>query len=117
VLLVHIAVAGSPDWNYLLVEDPLPAGTEPIADDSLYPLEKQRPRRWGDRRELRDNRVVFFQDALSQGRIDFWYLLKVVTPGVFRAMPAQVAPMYVPEVSASTVVQTVTVSTPAGGAP
>ncbi len=117
VLLVHIAVAGSPDWNYLLVEDPLPAGTEPIADDSLYPLEKQRPRRWGDRRELRDNRVVFFLDALSQGRIDLWYLLKVVTPGVFRAMPAQVAPMYVPQVSASTVVETVTVSTPAGGAP
>jgi uncharacterized protein YfaS (alpha-2-macroglobulin family) len=116
VLLVHLAVAGSPDWNYLLVEDPLPAGAEPIADDSLYPLEKQRPRRWGDRRELRDNRVVFFQNGLSQGRIDLWYLLKIVTPGVFRAMPAQVIPMYVPGVSASTTVETVTVSTPSGAA-
>jgi alpha-2-macroglobulin len=115
VLLVHLVVAGAPDWNYLLVEDPLPAGTEPIADDSLYPLEKQRPRRWSERRELRDNRVVFFQNTLSQGRIDLWYLLKVVTPGVFRAMPAQVAPMYVPGVSASTTVQTVTISAPAGG--
>jgi alpha-2-macroglobulin len=117
VLLVHLAVAGSPDWNYLLVEDPLPAGTEPIADDSLYPLEKQRPRRWGDRRELRDTRVVFFQDALSQGRIDLWYLLKVVTPGVFRAMPAQAAPMYVPDVSASTTVETVTIAAPPGALP
>lgn len=116
VLLVHLAVAGSPDWNYLLIEDPLPAGAEPIADDSLYPLEKQRPRRWGDRRELRDNRVVFFQNGLSQGRIDLWYLLKIVTPGVFHALPAQVAPMYVPGVSASTTVETVTVSTPPGGA-
>ena len=115
VLLVHLVVAGAPDWNYLLVEDPLPAGTEPIADDSLYPLEKQRPRRWSERRELRDNRVVFFQNGLSQGRIDLWYLLTVVTPGVFRAMPAQVAPMYVPGVSASTTVQTVTISAPAGG--
>jgi len=112
VLLVHLAVAGAPDWNYLLIEDPLPAGAEPIADDSLYPLEKQRPRRWGNRRELRDSRVVFFQDELSQGRIDLWYLLKVVTPGVFRAMPAQVAPMYVPGVSASTTVQTVAISAP-----
>jgi alpha-2-macroglobulin len=117
LVLVHIAVAGSSDWNYLLVEDPLPAGAEPIADDSLYPLEKQRPRRWSDRRELRDNRVVFFQDALSQGRIDLWYLLKIVTPGVFRAMPAQVAPMYVPDVSASTTVQPVTIAAPPGPTP
>jgi len=115
VLLVHLAVAGAPDWNYLLIEDPLPAGAEPIADDSLYPLEKQRPRRWSDRRELRDNRVVFFLSGLSQGRVDLWYLLKIVTPGVFRAMPAQVAPMYVPGVSASTTVQTVTIAAPTGG--
>jgi uncharacterized protein YfaS (alpha-2-macroglobulin family) len=26
----------------------------------------------------------------------------VVTPGVFKAMPAQIAPMYVPGISAST---------------
>ncbi len=115
VLLVHLAVAGVSDWRYLLVEDPLPAGAETIADDELYPLETQRPRRWGDRREFRDNRVVFFQDGLPQGRIDLWYLLKVVTPGIFRAMPAQVSPMYVPGVSASTTVQTVTVSSPARG--
>jgi uncharacterized protein YfaS (alpha-2-macroglobulin family) len=112
VLLVHLAVAGAADWNYLLIEDPLAAGVEPIADDSLYPLEKQRPRRWSDRRELRDDRVVFFQNGLAQGRIDLWYLVKIVTPGVFRAMPAQVAPMYVPGVAASTTVQTVTISMP-----
>ncbi len=116
VLLVHLAVAGAPDWNYLLIEDPLPAGAEPIADDSLYPLERQRPRRWSDRRELRDNRAVFFLNGLSQGRIDLWYLLKVVTPGVFRAMPAQVTPMYVPGVSASTTVQTVTIAARTEGA-
>ena len=94
VLLVHLAVAGAPDWNYLLIEDPLPAGAEPIADDSLYPLERQRPRRWNDRRELRDNRVVFF----------------------LRATPAQVTPMYVPGVSASTTVQTVTIAARTEGA-
>jgi uncharacterized protein YfaS (alpha-2-macroglobulin family) len=47
--------------------------------------------------------------------MEFWYLVKVVTPGVFRAMPAQVTPMYVPGVSASTTVQTVTVTTPTEG--
>ena len=35
------------------------------------------------------------------GRAEFAYLLRVTTPGQFRAMPAQVTPMYVPGVHAS----------------
>ena len=58
-----------------------------------------------------------FQDRLPSGRADFSYLLKVVTPGTFRAMPAQVLPMYVPGVSASTTLQTVTVNDPAAASP
>jgi alpha-2-macroglobulin len=115
VLLVHLAVAGATDWRYLLIEDMLPAGAETIADDGLYPLENRRPRPWGGRSEFRDDRAVFFQDRLPAGRVDFWYLLKVVTPGVFRAMPAQVTAMYVPGVSASTTVQVLSVTTPEGG--
>ena len=42
VVLVRLTVAGAEDWRYLLIEDPLPAGAETIADDSLYPLEKRR---------------------------------------------------------------------------
>ena len=47
VVLVRLTVAGANDWRYLLIEDPLPAGAETIADDSLYPLEKSRARPWG----------------------------------------------------------------------
>jgi uncharacterized protein YfaS (alpha-2-macroglobulin family) len=115
VLLVRLVVAGAKDWRYLLIEDMLPAGVETIADDDLYPLEHRHPRPWEGRREFRDDRAVFFQDGLPDGRVEFWYLVKVVTPGVFRAMPAQVTPMYVPGVSASTTVQTVTVTTPTEG--
>ena len=50
-----------------------------------------------------------FQDRLPAGRTDYGYLLKVVTPGQFRAMPAQVLPMYVPGVSAATTLQNVEV--------
>ncbi len=110
VLLVRLTVAGADDWRYLLVEDPLPAGAETIADDSLYPLETRRRRPWGGRQEFRDDRAVFFQDGLPGGRAEFWYLLKVVTTGTFRAMPAQVTPMYVPGVSASTTTATFTFS-------
>ena len=112
-----MTVAGAQDWRYLLIEDPLPAGAETIADDSLYPLEKRRYRPWGARQEFRDDRAVFFQDGLPGGRMEFWYLLKVATPGTFRAMPAQVTPMYVPDVSASTTDQTVTFAAPTGGQP
>ncbi len=110
VLLVRLTVAGATDWRYLLIEDPLPAGAETIADDSLYELETPRQRPWGGRQEFRDDRSVFFQDGLPNGRVEFWYLLKVVTPGIFTAMPAQVTPMYVPDVSASTTTMKVTVT-------
>ena len=116
VVLVRLTVAGANDWRYLLIEDPLPAGAETIADDSLYPLEKRRERgRGAARQEFRDDRAVFFQDGLPGGRVEFWYLLKIVTPGTFRAMPAQVTPMYVPGVSASTTPIVVTVASPSAG--
>lgn len=121
VLLVRLTLAGSADWRYLVIEDPIPAGTEPVTDRALYRLEKPAP--WwdawwdGGRREYRDNRVVFFEPRLEEGRADYYYLLKVVTPGEYRAMPAQVAPMYVPDVSASssTVRVRVDAATPAAG--
>lgn len=118
VLLVRLTAAGSSDWRYLVIEDPIPAGTEPVAQRELYRLEK--PAAWwdawwdGSRREYRDNRVVFFQQRFDEGRYEYFYLLKVVTPGQFRAMPAQVAPMYVPGVSASTSTVRITVA-PADG--
>jgi hypothetical protein len=104
VLLVRVTVAGSTDWRHLMIEDPLPAGAEPIKQQWLYRLEN--PVRWAPAaREYRDDRVVFFQQDFDEGRYAYVYLLKVVTPGVFKAMPAQIAPMYVPGVSASTEAQ------------
>ena len=53
--------------------------------------------------------MVFFQESFTAGHYQFVYLLKVTTPGVFRAMPAQIAAMYVPDATASSDPQTVTV--------
>ncbi len=109
LLLVRVDAAGSNDWRYLVIEDPLPAGTEPIQQLGLYELEKKTEFWDGSRREYRDDRVVFFQESFTAGHYQFVYLLKVTTPGVFRAMPAQIAAMYVPEATASSDAQTVTV--------
>ena len=110
LLLVRLTVAGSPDWRYLMLEDPIPAGTEQVEKEDLYELEQRRAWRFGSERELRDDRTVFFLSNLSDGRAELTYLLKVTTPGVFNAMPAHISPMYVPEVSASSTTTKLTVA-------
>ena len=117
VLTVRITVAGSDDWRYLVIEDPLPAGVEAIQDTVAYPLE--RPGRdqwwWGSRVEYRDNKTMFFQETFERGRYEYTYLVKAISSGEFRAVPAQIVPMYVPGVAASSEPQTVTVALPTGG--
>ena len=39
-LAVRITVGGN-DWRYLMIEDPIPSGTESIARDDLYELDEQ----------------------------------------------------------------------------
>ncbi len=118
VLTVRLTVAGSKDWRYLVLEDPLPAAVEAVQDTTAYPLEQGRPDRlwWtGSRVEYRDARTVFFQETFEDGRYEFVYLVKVISSGRFRAIPAQIAPMYVPGVTASSEPQTVIVTLPSGG--
>lgn len=110
LLLVRLTAAGSTDWRYLMLEDPFPAGAEAVEKEELYELERRQPFRFGINRELRDDRAVFFLEDFAAGRYEFSYLLKVTTPGVFGAMPARIAPMYVPDTSASSDTKTLTVS-------
>ncbi|MSO61232.1 MAG: hypothetical protein EXQ50_03935 [Acidobacteria bacterium] len=117
VLTVRLTVAGSPEWRYLAIEDPLPAGVEAIQDTTAYPLERETTDAWwyGSRVEYHDSRTVFFQETFERGRYEYSYLVKVMAPGQFRAIPAQVSPMYMPGVHASSEPQTFVVTAPAGG--
>ena len=83
--------------------------SRPVQQTGLYELERKTEFWDGSRREYRDDRVVFFQESFTAGHYQFIYLLKVTTPGVFRAMPAQIAAMYVPDATASSDAQTLTV--------
>jgi uncharacterized protein YfaS (alpha-2-macroglobulin family) len=96
-LAVRLTVTGS-EWKYLMVEDPIPAGTEFIEKDNLYDL-TEKPNWWNSwytRREFHDDRATFFQTYFSRGSMEYVYLLKVVNPGVYRVSPAKVEPMYQP---------------------
>jgi len=117
VLLVRLTAAGAADWRYLVIEDPIAAGTEPIQNDDLYELEQGRRRWWGSRREFRDSRVVFFQERFDAGRYEFSYLLKVIAPGTFRASPARISAMYVPDGTASSAAASFTVGPAPAPAP
>jgi len=117
LLLVRLTAAGSTDWRYLMLDDPIPAGTEPIQRDDLYELEKGKTDWWGSRREYRDSRVVFFQEDFEAGRYEYTYLLKVIAPGVFRSSPARISAMYVPDGTASSAAGTLTVESAAAPAP
>ncbi|MPY89677.1 MAG: hypothetical protein GEU99_17365 [Luteitalea sp.] len=115
LLLVRLVVAGANDWRHLVVEDPLPAGAEAVANPERYTIEPvgndERRYNWfAGYRELRDTHFAAFLDELRDGRQELTYLLRIVTPGEFRSMPARVAPMYQPGVFASTSATRVTVT-------
>jgi hypothetical protein len=102
-IAVRLTVTGS-EWKYMMLEDPIPAGTEFVEKDNLYEL-RSRPPWWNwyfDRRELHDDHLAIFQTYFAQGQRDYFYLLKVVNPGVFEASPARVGPMYQSDVMATT---------------
>jgi uncharacterized protein YfaS (alpha-2-macroglobulin family) len=101
VLAVHLAANGSP-VKYLMVEDPIPAGTEFIQNNDSYNI-LDRPDTWGSwytRQEFRDDRAVIFATEFN-GRHESFYLLKVVNPGSFGISPARVELMYQPDVEAT----------------
>ncbi len=94
VLAVHEAINGSP-MRYLLLEDPIPAGTEFITNEDSYPID-YRPGGWYDwftRREFHDDHAAFFATDFS-GRQEVFYLIRVVNPGSFAISPARVEAMY-----------------------
>jgi hypothetical protein len=103
LIAVRLTVTGS-EWKYIMAEDPIPAGTEFVEHDNLYELRNKPP--WWEyfftRRELHDDRMAIFQTYFPQGQQQYFYLLKVVNPGVFQVSPARVGPMYQPAVMATT---------------
>jgi uncharacterized protein YfaS (alpha-2-macroglobulin family) len=102
IVAVRLALNGG-SWKYLLAEDPIPAGTEFLANTGLYTL-NHKPDWWADwftRKEFHDDRAAFFNTDF-EGRREYVYLLKVVNPGKYAISPAQAGPMYQSNVQTTT---------------
>jgi len=112
-VLVSLKVTLPEARRYLVVDDPLPAGLEPI-DTSLATASRQSTPLLGwretsryDHRELRDDRALFFRDYAQPGTLTYRYLARVTAPGRFVAPPTRAAEMYNPEIFGHTASRTV----------
>lgn len=102
LVAVHLRVTGANLMNALVVEDPVPAGAEAVGRSDGLAL-RGVPKWWQwwhARRELRDNRVLWFPWRVPQSGFDAVYLFRFTTAGRFRVSPARVEPMYEPGVMA-----------------
>src|SRR2546423_3900453 len=88
--------------QYLMIEDPIPAGCEQVEEVSGIDLNHDE-KDWSDwysQREFRDNRAVIFLNYFD-GHAQFQYAMRVQEPGQFRVAPARVERMYEPDVRAN----------------
>jgi len=92
---------------YVVVDDPLPAGFEALNErlgttshlSTLYEEPVYFWEQYGyNRKDVRDEQVSFFITYLPPGEKTLTYLLRAIHAGSFTALPAQVYPMYEPEV-------------------
>jgi uncharacterized protein YfaS (alpha-2-macroglobulin family) len=96
--------------QYLMIEDPIPAGCEQVEEVSGLSLDYNQ-KDWSDwysAREFRDNRAVFFLNYFG-GRAQLQYAMRVQVPGQFRAAPARAERMYEPDVRANSATASLTI--------
>jgi uncharacterized protein YfaS (alpha-2-macroglobulin family) len=93
---VELTIEADNNFEYIVFEDPKPAGCEP------YRLTSGASYGGGtySNIELRDTKVAFFADWLKQGTQKLAYRLVCEQPGTFRVLPAAGEAMYSPFVEA-----------------
>ncbi|HVJ82533.1 MAG TPA: MG2 domain-containing protein [Planctomycetia bacterium] len=89
---VALKVKANNNFEYVMIEDPKPAGCEPTELLSGHD--------WGGglsgHREMRDQKVGFFVTYLNRGSYEIRYRLRAEIPGKFHALPTQAECMYAP---------------------
>jgi uncharacterized protein YfaS (alpha-2-macroglobulin family) len=125
VIRVTVTVNLAAEGKFLVVDDRLPAGFEPI-DESLSTTPRDLAlaattssgdqdffawwRGGGfDHIEKHDDRVLAFATRLSAGRHEFTYLVRATTAGTFTAAGARAEALYAPEVTGRSAAAVVTI--------
>ncbi len=113
-ITVRLTITIPQDMYYFVLDDPLPAGVEPldpallitsesVDDPALRPLDHEDPFwfwNWFvfNQTEMRDSRTVLYADFLGSGTYVYSYQVRAVTPGTYQVMPTQGFAQYQPDV-------------------
>lgn len=112
--VVKLRIVTARDHRHVVVEDPIPSGTEIInfdfdnTDQTLENVLRDDPCPWGwcepllSHKEYRQDRARFFIDYLPAGSHEITYLLRPRLTGEFDWLPAEAKEIYFPEVAANT---------------
>lgn len=102
MIVVRLHITG-PRAQYVMIEDPIPAGAEQVARVSGIYLNYSLGNwcDWYSNREFRDNRTAIFMNYFD-GDATLQYAMRVEVPGEFKIAPARAELMYQPTVQANT---------------
>jgi len=93
---VTLHVTADRNYEWLMLEDPLPSGFEPTRE--YWGHYGWHWNYWYSRKEFRDEKVSIAMSTLWQGRHQASYVMRAETPGDFHALPAAVFNMYHPQI-------------------
>lgn len=94
-LRVEVTVEADNDYQYVIIEDPLPAGFEATVPEG----ERNWGSLWWCQQEIRDEKVSFFTRRLEKGKkMKLSYDIRSEMFGVVRSLPVLAYPMYDPAV-------------------
>jgi uncharacterized protein YfaS (alpha-2-macroglobulin family) len=102
MIVVRLRLTG-PRAQYVMIEDPIPAGAEQVARVSGIYLNYSLGHwsDWYSNREFRDNRTAIFLNYFD-GDATLQYAMRVEVPGEFKIAPTRAELMYQPTVQANT---------------
>jgi len=121
VVRVTLTFTTNQDRNYVVIDDPLPAGFEAINGSfqttaSNLTGEEERAEQSArrssfsfDYTEMRDDRVVLFAYGVPAGAHVFSYLVRPTSIGKFQMPSTRIEQMYEPEVFGQTVAREITI--------
>jgi hypothetical protein len=93
---VTLTVDADRDYEWLMMDDPLPSGFEPVRE--YYGHYGWHWNYWYSRKEFHDQKVSIAMTHLYHGQHVAQYRMRAETPGDFHALPSQVFNMYHPEI-------------------
>jgi uncharacterized protein YfaS (alpha-2-macroglobulin family) len=110
---VRLTIIVPDTLHYVVIEDPIPAGTDAVNPElltsqqigtqpSFGPSDDPLSQGWGwwwfSSIEFRDEKVVLYASTLPAGTYEFVYTLRAGLPGVYNVIPATGQEFYFPEV-------------------